>query len=62
MRICLEGTYGWFKWAGAGNSSELDFYQPIHVGEIAAYLPSVTRYLSLPTGYKFQITDEYEEI
>ena len=62
MRIYLEGTCGWFLWAGDDTSIDPDFYQPLHVGHIAEYLPSVVPYLSLPVGYRFQIADGYEDV
>ena len=63
LRIHLEGTCGWFIWAGGEPSSDPDFYQPLCVGHIADYLPSVKPYLSLPAGYRFQIDEDgYEDI
>ncbi|MGG7607373.1 immunity protein Imm33 domain-containing protein [Massilia sp. BKSP1R2A-1] len=62
LRIRLEGTCGWFIWAGEQMSVDSGFYQPLHVEHIAEYLPSVTPYLSLPPGYRFQIADEYEDV
>lgn len=62
MRIRLEGTCGWFIWAGGDASSDPDFYQALHVEHIAEYLPSVVPYLSLPAGYRFQIADGYEDV
>lgn len=62
MRILLDGTCGWFIWAGAEPSSDEDFYQPLCVHHIAAYLPSVEPYLALPPGYRFLIADDYEDV
>jgi hypothetical protein len=62
LRIRVEGTCGWFIWAGGEASVDRDFYQPLHVEHIAEYLPSVEPYLSLPPGYRFQIADGHEDV
>jgi hypothetical protein len=62
LRIRVEGTCGWFIWAGGEASVDPDFYQPLHVEHIAEYLPSVEPYLSLPPGYRFQIADGHEDV
>jgi hypothetical protein len=62
LRIRVEGTCGWFIWAGGEASLDPDFYQPLHVEHIAEYLPSVEPYLSLPPGYRFQIADGHEDV
>ena len=62
LRIRVEGTCGWFIWAGEEASVDPDFYQPLHVEHIAEYLPSVEPYLSLPPGYRFQIADGHEDV
>ena len=50
LRIRLDGTCGWFIWAGGEASTDPDFYQPLHVAHISEYVPSVKPYLSLPPG------------
>jgi len=62
LRIRLDGTCGWFIWAGEAPSIDPDFYQPLHVEHIANYLPTVVPYLALPPGYRFQIADGYEDV
>jgi len=62
LRIHLDGTCGWFIWAGGEASTDPDFYQPLCVDHIADYLPSVEPYLSLPPGYRFLIADGYEDV
>lgn len=62
FRIRLEGTCGWFIWAGGEASTHPDFFQPLHVERIAKYLPSIEPYLSLPPGYRFQIAEGYEDV
>jgi hypothetical protein len=48
--------------AGGDASSDPDFYQPLCVGHIPDYLPSVAPYLSLPPGFRFQIADGDEDV
>jgi hypothetical protein len=62
LRIRLEGTCGWFIWAGEEASTDPDFYQTLHVEHVASYLPSVEPYLALPPGYRFQIADGYVDV
>lgn len=62
LRISLDGTCGWFIWAGGEASTDPDFYQPLHVEHIADYMPSIEPYLSLPPGYRFQISDGQEDV
>ena len=62
LRILLDGTCGWFIWGGEDAPTDPNFYQPLHVEHIADYLPSVVSYLSLPSGYRFQIADGYEDV
>jgi hypothetical protein len=62
LRIRLDGTCGWFIWAGEEASTDADFYQPLCVRHIAKYLPSVEPYLALPPGYRFLIADDYEDV
>jgi hypothetical protein len=62
LRIRLDGICGWYIWAGGDASSDPDFYQPLCVGHIPDYLPSVAPYLSLPPGFRFQIADGYEDV
>lgn len=62
LRIRLDGTCGWFIWAGRDASTHPDFYQPLHVEHIADYMASVVPYLSLPPGYRFQIANGHEDV
>jgi len=62
LRVRLDGTCGWFIWAGGDASTDPNFYQPLHVEHVAGYLPSVVPYLSLPPGYRFQIAEGYEDV
>jgi hypothetical protein len=47
---------------GCGQASvDPEFYQSLHVGYIAQYLPSVESYLPLPPGYRYQIANGHED-
>lgn len=34
----------------------------MHVSHISEYLPSIEKYLALPVGYRFLVTETYEDI
>lgn len=57
-----NGTCGWYIWCGEEIPDDEGFFKPLHVSHIAEYLPEVEKYLSLPPGYKFLISDEYEDV
>ncbi|WP_281556002.1 hypothetical protein [Thalassomonas sp. RHCl1] len=57
-----NGTCGWYIWCGEEFSEDPDFFKPLHVGHIQKYLPEIEPYLSLPTGYKFLIAGDYEDV
>lgn len=61
LRISLTGTCGWFIWCGE-RSDDADFFQSLHAGHVAEYLPLVEPYLSLPPGYRFVIAEGYEDV
>ncbi|WP_211826681.1 immunity protein Imm33 domain-containing protein [Kistimonas asteriae] len=57
-----KGTSGWYIWCGEELSDSPDFFNPIHVEHIEKYLPNVNQYLLLPPGYRFLITNKYEDV
>jgi len=58
-----NGTCGWYIWCGERiNEEDEDFFKPLHVSHIQEYLPEVEQYLALPTGYRFLVADEYEDV
>jgi hypothetical protein len=58
----VGGNVSWF-FHGGEYSDAPDFYQPVHVGHLKEILPSVIRYMRLPTGEKFIIDDQgYEDV
>lgn len=50
-----DTTNGWYIWCGGELSKDPNFFAPLHVEHLAAYLPSVVEYLDLPPGYRFLI-------
>lgn len=57
-----NGTCGWYIWCGEKFSEDPDFFKPLHVEHIHEYLPSVEKYLALPVGFRFLISENYEDI
>jgi hypothetical protein len=57
-----NGTCGWYIWCGEAISQDAEFFKPLHVNHINEYLPEVEQYLALPPGYRFLITEGYEDV
>ncbi|MCE2571453.1 hypothetical protein K6Y21_08195 [Motilimonas eburnea] len=63
LRLVAEnGTSGWYIWCGETMGQEADFFKPLHVSHINKYLPEIEPYLALPTGYRFLVADDYEDV
>ena len=63
MRHPIEnGTCGWYIWCGEEFSEDSEFFKSLHVNHISEYLPLVEKYLALPVGYRFLVTESYEDI
>ena len=63
LRHPIEGeTTGWYIWAGEEYSEGPDFFVPLHVEHLAEWTPLVLKYLGLPTGSRFLITADYEDV
>lgn len=58
----LHGTCGWFIWCGEGMSQGGDFFKPLYVKQVNEHLPDIEQYLALPPGYRFLISEDYEDI
>lgn len=56
------GTCGWFIWTGQDDSTEDDFFQPLHVQHLEIELPAVLPYLGLGPGWRFLIAPDYEDV
>lgn len=64
LRHPIEGdTTGWYIWAGEEYSEDPDFFIPLHVEHLKDWCPLIIKYLGLPPGYRFLITDDgYEDV
>jgi hypothetical protein len=63
MRHPLEGdTTGWYIWAGEEFSTDPDFFVPLHVEHLNEWNPIVLKYLGLAPGWRFLVTDDYEDV
>jgi len=57
-----DGSSSWYIWNGPRSESP-DFFQPVHAAHLAAYIPSVIKYLGLPPGFRFIIDEAgYEDV
>ncbi|KJZ41198.1 hypothetical protein VC34_20065 [Pseudomonas fluorescens] len=63
LRVQLEAdTCGWYIWAGESFSEAADFFQPLHALHLVEWAPLVIPYLGLPPGWRFLITEQYEDV
>lgn len=62
LRVKEEnGTSGWYIWSGDW-SDEPDFFVPLHGEHLSEWADIVMPYLGLPKGWRFLITEEYEDV
>lgn len=57
-----NGTCGWYIWAGEEFSQASDFFLPLHAAHLEQWAPLVMKYLGLPPGWRFLITERYEDV
>lgn len=63
MRVRPEnGTCGWYIWAGEEFSSDGDFFVPLHASHLEVWAPLAIRFLGLPPGWRFLVTNDYEDV
>ena len=55
-------TSGWYIWAGEKRSTAPDFFEPLHVLHLAEWCPAVLRFLGLPSGWRFLMAGDYEDV
>lgn len=55
-------TTGWYIWAGEEFSTDPDFFVPLHVKHLNEWCPVVLKYLSLAPGWRFLVTNDYEDV
>jgi len=62
LRHFPEGdTTGWYIWGGEEFSEDPDFFVPLHVEHLKEWRPIILKYLGLPPGWRFLITEDYED-
>lgn len=62
VRIHPEnGTSGWYIYGGE-HSTDVDFYQPLHVAHLAERCPDIVPYLALPPGWRVLLAPDYEDV
>lgn len=62
LRIKPEnGTSGWYIWGGDWSDAE-DFFVPLHGVHLKEWAPLVLPYLGLEPGWRFLITEDYEDV
>jgi len=57
-----EDTCGWYVWAGEEWSDSADFFVPLHAMHLEQWAPLVLPYLGLPPGWRFLVTEQYEDV
>jgi len=64
LRHPPEGdTTGWYIWAGGGDPpNDPEFFKPLHVAHLETWCPRIRKYLGLGPGWRFLVTDDYEDI
>jgi hypothetical protein len=63
LRHRPEGdTTGWYIWAGEKLAKDPDFFVPLHVKHLHEWCPDVLKFLGLPPGWRFLISENYEDV
>ncbi len=57
-----EDTTGWYIWAGELYSTAPDFFKPVHLYHLMDICPLIMKYMSLAPGWRFLVTDTYEDV
>lgn len=57
-----ENTNGWYIWCGEYFSDDPNFFKPVHIEHIIKWCPQIQKFLALPPGWRFLITDNYEDV
>jgi hypothetical protein len=53
---------GWYIWGGEEYSEDPGFFIPLHVEHLKELCPMVLKYLGLPAGWRFLVTENYEDV
>ena len=63
LRHPPEGdTCGWYLWAGEEFSEAADYFHPLHVSHLIECDSEVMRYLGLPAGWRFLLSDDLKKM
>ncbi|MDR6182129.1 immunity protein Imm33 domain-containing protein [Asaia bogorensis] len=63
LRIKPEGdTSGWYIWGGMEMLDDDDFFLPLHYSHIPSWEKLIMPYLALAPGWRFLITETYEDV
>ena len=63
LRHPPEGdTTGWYIWAGMNFPEDPNFFKPLHVRHLYSWCQIAQKYLALPPGWRFLVTDKYEDV
>jgi hypothetical protein len=63
LRHPLAGdTTGWYIWGGEEYSGDPDFFIPLHAEHLKSWCPMILKYLGLPPGWRFLVTEKYEDV
>jgi hypothetical protein len=63
LRHPPEGdSCGWFIWGGAELSKDDDFFKPLHVAHVAELVPEATKFLGLPSGWRFLVASGHVDV
>jgi len=57
-----QDTCGWYIWAGTEWSDAADFFLPLHGYHLEQSAPLIIPYLGLPPGWRFLVTEDYEDV
>jgi hypothetical protein len=62
LRVNSEADIcGWYIWAEEFSHAP-DFFVPLHASRLAEWAPLVIPYLGLPEGWRFLVTEKYEDV
>lgn len=63
VRYQPEGdTSGWYIWGGEEFSEDPDFFVPLHISHLNEWNDLILKYLGLPPGWRFLVTEDYEDV
>ena len=57
-----SGTCGWFIWTGELDTTDAEFFAPVHIGHLPEGLAFVLPYLGLAPGWRFLLAPGYEDV